>query len=1032
MNASNLADNQAVVSRTVFPQLVIFPFGFAHHHFLVFLAAVILFYSAPSVAQDVLSFGIGQIEEEGNVPALTDARAFVSLGSFENPDGDEFGIGYATFMLGEGDEAIERIGAARLVEAENRIYYSFVEAPAMRKLKTFFQIPLENRIRDHKIWFLFKNANLNSPLRLRMRGTGVSREVRVVIEKCDQGKFQRKYADRWRKQFLDAMAAQRSVNDFPSILEDYLESMLLARVGSGKSQKRDDKKKDKKPGKSLTQTVGLLLDLESTRSSLITKAMKPELSISNQRLALPLPIRLPVKPSTALPRAVVVEEIAKVVPASCFYLRFGNWDNQIWLKGLMEEYGGDLSRMLTVRGYKNLVQSKFLDQLCVQSGPLDKWFGGTKINDVALIGSDFYFRSGAGVGVVLQAQTNQTESLRKNFKDKRKKIVQEAKERILARVSKASGFSIDDIDSVWQGEAEEVEFDGHDVDFIETRVSRVDVKNDEVLKATLEERVLYRSYYVVKGDFHLITTSAEIVREFLKIQVGKGVSLGDSEDFRAFRSKDPFQKGSQNRILFFASNSFLENLFKPSFQIELARRNRLVAKIQVLEMATLAAVNEGVNLIENDNVFDKLIDRNLLPKRFDQQNLERNGGSWVDRERGRFGFFKPVADVDTGYCTESERKEYQTKKVAVENSIKDLEPVYFHLDRSLKEAAGQVEIVSVDSRITAIGEDELDWGLGRLGPVMEREIEWNPETGAKPVVQLNLSLKKKAIFKPSFDYRMFLVVDDGVIPDVNLKPTSILQFIKSLKEVPGFVAADPPAGVLDWFFPRQRSESVFESGENRVIRHSRVLDVYRLEDSKFLIEDAAGVNDKKVNGFNAVSGYPDRLRGVGLRNVPIGKSDRSQVHLKIDGLRPEIDINRWVNSINYRRSWQTSIANVKFMNFVSRQLGADTSDVQAICQDLLGVELVCSLGGSYQLVGTEGGVELIFSNAWPDFVNPVLPTDYQAPVLGWFRGCELKLSKEVDGGRFELTGTLDVERKSAEFELPLFNGFKGLFGGGSK
>ena len=120
------------------------------------------------------------------------------------------------------------------------------------------------------------------------------------------------------------------------------------------------------------------------------------------------------------------------------------------------------------------------------------------------------------------------------------------------------------------------------------------------------------------------------------------------------------------------------------------------------------------------------------------------------------------------------------------------------------------------------------------------------------------------------------------------------------------------------------------------------------------------------------------------------------------------------------------------MNFVSRQLGTDTSDVQAICQDLLGVELVCSLGGSYQLVGTEGGVDLIFSNAWPDFVNPVLPTDYQAPVLGWFRGCELKLSKEVDGGRFELTGTLDVERKPAEFELPLFNGFKGLFGGGSK
>lgn len=1022
MDSSSLADNQTVVS----------PFDFLNHQVLIFFAAVTLFCSDPSFAQDVLSFGIRQIEEQENRPALTDARAFVSLDTFDDFDGDEFGIGYATFMLGEGDEAIERIGAACLVEAENRIYYSFVEAPAMRKLNTFFQIPLENRIRDHKIWFLFNSSDSNSPLRLRMRGTGVSRELMVGIEKCDQGKFERKYADKWRKKFVDAMAAQRSVNDFPSILEDYLESMLLARVSSGESKKRDKKKTDKEPDKSFAQTVGLLLDLESTRSDLINESMKPEVRIPNQRVALPAPIRLPVKPSRVLTRFVAVEDIAKVVPATCFYLRFGNWGNQIWLKGLIEEYGGDLSRMLTVRGYKNLVQSKFLDQLCVQSGPLDKWFGGTKINDVALIGSDFYFRSGAGVGVVLQAQSNQTESLRKNLKDKREKIVEEAKERILGRIPKASGLSIDDIDSVWQGEAEEVEFNGHDVDFIETRVTRAAVDNDEVLKATLNERVFYRSYYVVKGDFHLITTSAEIVKEFLAIHDGKGEPLGDSEDFREFRSKDPFQKGSQNRILFFASNSFLQNLFKPSFQIELARRNRLVAKIQVLEMATLAAVNEGVNFLGNENVFDQLVACELLPRLFDQQDLERNGRSWVDRERGRFGFFKPLADVDTEYCTESERKEYQAKKAAVESSIKDLEPVYFHLDRRLKESGGQVEIISVDSRITAIGEDDLDWGLGRLGPEMEREVEWNPETGAKPVVQLNLSLKKKAIFKRNFNYRMFLVVDDGAIPDVDLKPTSILQFIKTLKEVPGFVSADPPAGVLNWFFPQQRSESVFDLSENRVIRHSKVLDVYRLEDAEILTENVAGENHSKVSGFNAVSGYPDRLRGLELRNVPIGKGDRRQVHLKIEGLNPEIDINRWVNSINYRRSWQTSIANVKFMNFVSRQLGSETRDVQAICQDLLGVELVCSLGGIYQLVATKGGVDLIFSNAWPDFVSPVLPGDYQAPVLRWFRGCELSLSKEVDGGRFELTGTLDVERKPAGFELPLFNGFKGLFGGGAK
>ena len=131
-------------------------------------------------------------------------------------------------------------------------------------------------------------------------------------------------------------------------------------------------------------------------------------------------------------------------------------------------------------------------------------------------------------------------------------------------------------------------------------------------------------------------------------------------------------------------------------------------------------------------------------------------------------------------------------------------------------------------------------------------------------------------------------------------------------------------------------------------------------------------------------------------------------------------------------AWQTSIANVKFMNFVSRQLGTDRKNVQAICQDLLGVDLVCSLGGTYEVVKTVGGIELIFSNAWPDFENPELPVGYQAPLLRWFRGGELRLSKQADGGRFELTGELQVERAPTGFALPSYQDFKGFFNRGGK
>ncbi len=75
--------------------------------------------------------------------------------------------------------------------------------------------------------------------------------------------------------------------------------------------------------------------------------------------------------------------------------------------------------------------------------------------------------------------------------------------------------------------------------------------------------------------------------------------------------------------------------------------------------------------------FAKLVDGKFLPKNFGKQGLERIGQNWIDQERGRFGFFKPVADVATEFCTEAERDEYLGIESAVNNSIRALEPSLF-------------------------------------------------------------------------------------------------------------------------------------------------------------------------------------------------------------------------------------------------------------------------------------------------------------------------------------------------------------------
>ncbi|MEZ6106355.1 MAG: hypothetical protein R3B96_09650 [Pirellulaceae bacterium] len=46
--------------------------------------------------------------------------------------------------------------------------------------------------------------------------------------------------------------------------------------------------------------------------------------------------------------AIAIEPLAEHVPEECLYVRFGSWNNQIWLKQFMLSYGEDLSRLIAL------------------------------------------------------------------------------------------------------------------------------------------------------------------------------------------------------------------------------------------------------------------------------------------------------------------------------------------------------------------------------------------------------------------------------------------------------------------------------------------------------------------------------------------------------------------------------------------------------------------------------------------------------------------------------------------------------------
>lgn len=122
------------------------------------------------------------------------------------------------------------------------------------------------------------------------------------------------------------------------------------------------------------------------------------------------------------------------------------------------------------------------------------------------------------------------------------------------------------------------------------------------------------------------------------------------------------------------------------------------------------------------------------------------------------------------------------------------------------------------------------------------------------------------------------------------------------------------------------------------------------------------------------------------------------------------------------------MGNVKLLHALSQQLGVPREQALQAAETLLDANLVCSLGGTYNLTQVAGQIPMWASDRWAD-PDAAPAAEYCAPLLKWFRGLDTQLTMHDD--RVELHATLDMQRKASEpkLGLPLF---QNLFGGGSK
>jgi hypothetical protein len=538
--------------------------------------------------------------------------------------GQPFGVGRITIDLSQ-DMLPDPLGAEGigLTEQNGRALYPAIDNPAFgRVVKDVLDAvpPLTSggpvrqevggilrKILDKPppvtLYFLFQG---NEPLDLSLQ---TRRPIPIRIVPRNNPMLHQRLLQQWWKQYARPAGLFESKPDYPPLVDNYLMSSLARRL----NLRIPEQKQTKSAYAELRHEMGLNLGTESLRMSMMQDRI---LGLNNlaQPADQPLPEPLPPPPlEVPEPAAnVKIEAIAKRVPVECFYARFGSFANFLWLQDTLAKWGGDAQNLISLRGLDLGLSRRMETQLVMKQTALSRMLGNTVISDVAIIGTDMFFREGASYGILFQARNNLALSASLN---------QQRQERIAA-----GGVS-----------EKKIKIGEKTVSYLTSPDGKV------------------RSYYVNDGDFHFITTSKKLVERFLTTASGVG-ALGTSAEFQHARTLMPIDRN--DTIWFYVSDSFFSNMTSPHYRIEMARRLQAASDIQLVQLAALAAKCEG----KPGGTIEEMKSSGLLPPEFgplpDGSRIVLDDGAPHDNMRGWLGAFLPISDMPIGMVTQAERSEY--------------------------------------------------------------------------------------------------------------------------------------------------------------------------------------------------------------------------------------------------------------------------------------------------------------------------------------------------------------------------------------
>ncbi len=761
----------------------------------------------------------------------------------------------------------------------------------------------------------------------------------------------------WWDGYVNQAKRQLERSDYPAIIESYLTHLLAHRYGLELPEvlkKSASKRKQSDP----LPTIALVAGVQELRAEFFQESLRKFPPLSEKIVPTPASPRWMDLSVPYTPEDLIIEPIAKVVPPECYYLRFSSFSNYLWFQSLSEMRGGDLAQMAVLRGFNYETNKRMERLLNTKTTAIAKLFGDSIIGDMAIIGQDLYLQEGPSLGVLFEAKNIALlkSSLGTDRSTAAKRLVE-------------VGCKL-----------ETLEIAGANVSLLSTPDNSV------------------RSFMVEHGSFVFLTTSRRMVERFLEVSGGQP-SLGNSKAFRFARLMMPLE--NKYDIFVYLSSEFFRNLVSPQYQIELRRRLKAMAAIEIAELASLTSAAEtGVH--ESVPSIERLIRDGYLPPffqtRVDGSQTLSFSGSWHDSLRGKRGSFLPIADVQLTDCSAEEAQEYRDQSAFYATQWQQTDPLMVGVRRYSKAPNERVERLAIEAYIAPLGREKYGWLTSLLAPPVMTQIQLPSDD----VINFQAHLAGQRISRSHTpDHVMFAGMKD-MVPPFPGETKGLLATLRILQSLPAYLGGWPRPGYLD------QLPLGLGGGPPDALGFSRLF---------------IGVWRWQMGGFSVLSFDRSILDNCALYLRPIPAEDFAQGRLMIGDLEKS-KLSAWFNTFWFRRAAQTTRGNLMLLDSLQQQLKVPPEQSLATAEKLLDARLQCSLGGQYILETAESNIGKKWweSTAWPkkfammsgkpsslgfDSTQTLPPAEYQAPWLQWFRGAQLHLTQLPE--RLVVVGTIDIE-----------------------